>query len=399
METQKKETTYQKVFGFVFACMGPILPGMLGTGMVKVLLILATSFGLMDPAGSTYTILYSMADSFFHFLPVFLAWSAAVQLECSVPLFMTIGAAFCYPDLISLMGGAMETARMGTFLGMQCTYLFGIPVICTSYTSSVLPILLMSPIMKLVEGFADRVSPNLVKSFLKPMLFLLICFPIALIFIGPIGSLFGSVVTKVFLAMYNTVPWLTVGILSAIMPFMVITGMHMALLPVCLNNIATIGFDVIVLVTMFHSNIAQGAAALGVAARVKDTETKSNAIAVGISGIVAGITEPAMYGVNMVYGKPMAAACIGAAVGGLVSGLAEVKGYILGASPSVFSLISFIGGDPSASFGVMHGVVFGAIGGIVTVAVAFLLSFLTMKDIKPIKKSEIDGKSDAHENS
>ena len=383
MEDKKKETMYQKVFGFVFACMGPVLPGMLGTGMVKVLLIISTSFGIMDPAGSTYIILYSMADSFFHFLPVFLAWSAAVQLGCSVPLFMTIGAAFCYPDLISLMGGAMENVRMGTFLGMQCTYLFGVPVICTTYTSSVLPILLMAPIMKWMEGFADRVSPNLVKSFLKPMLFLLICFPIALVVVGPIGSLVGAVMTRVFLTMYNAVPWLTVGILSAFMPFMVMTGMHMALLPVCLNNIATLGFDVIVLVTMFHSNIAQGAAALGVAAKVKDTETKSNAIAAGISGIVAGITEPAMYGVNMVYGKPMAAACIGAGIGGLVSGLAEVKGYILGSAPSVFSLITFIGGDPSVSFGVMHGVVFGAVGGIVTVAVAFALSFLATKDSKP----------------
>ena len=382
-DKQKNESMFQKVFGFVFACMGPILSGMLGTGMVKVLLIISTSFGIMDPAGSTYIILYSMADSFFHFLPVFLAWSAAVQLECSVPLFMTIGAAFCYPDIVSLMGGAVEGARMGTFLGMQCTYLLGMPVICTSYTSSVLPILLMAPIMKWVEGFADRVSPNLVKSFLKPMLFLLICFPIALVVVGPIGSLVGSVVTRVFLSMYNAVPWLTVGILSAFMPFMVMTGMHMALLPVCLNNIATIGFDVIVLVTMFHSNIAQGAAALGVAAKVKDTETKSNAIAAGISGIVAGITEPAMYGVNMVYGKPMAAACIGAGIGGLISGIAEVKGYILGSAPSVFSLITFIGGDPSASFGVMHGVVFGAVGGIVTLAVAFALSFLATKDNKP----------------
>jgi len=383
-DKQKNESMFQKVFGFVFACMGPILPGMLGTGMVKVLLIISTSFGIMDPTGSTYVVLYSMADSFFYFLPVFLAWSAAVQLECSVPLFMTIGAAFCYPDIVSLMGGAMEGAGMGTFLGMQCTYLLGVPVICTSYTSSVLPILLMAPIMKWVEGFADRVSPNLVKSFLKPMLFLLICFPIALIVVGPIGSLVGAVVTRVFLAMYNTVPWLTVGILSAIMPFMVMTGMHMALLPVCLNNIATLGFDVIVLVTMFHSNIAQGAAALGVGAKVKDTETKSNAIAAGISGIVAGITEPAMYGVNMVYGKPMAAACIGAGIGGLVSGIAEVKGYILGSAPSVFSLITFIGGDPSASFGVMHGVVFGAVGGIVTVTVAFVLSFLATKDKKPL---------------
>ena len=108
MEDKKNESMFQKVFGFMFACMGPILPGMLGAGMVKVLLIIGTSFGIMD--------------------------SAAVQLECSVPLFVIIGAAFCYPDLVSLMGGAMEGAGMGTFLGMQCTYLLGVPVICTQFS-------------------------------------------------------------------------------------------------------------------------------------------------------------------------------------------------------------------------------------------------------------------------
>ena len=375
-EDKKQESRFQKIFGFVFACMGPILPGMIGTGMVKVLLILCTSFGIMDPAGSTYLILYGMADSFFHFLPVFLAWSAAVQLDGSIPLFVTIGAALCYPDLIALMGGQMENVQMGTIFGMPCTYLLGIPVICTTYTSSVLPILIMAPIMKWVEGFADRISPDLVKSFLKPMIFLLICFPVAIIAIGPIGSIFGTLLSKVFLAMYSAVPWLTVGILSAIMPFAVMTGMHMALLPICLNNIAALGFDVIVLVTFYHSNLAQGAAALGVAAQARGTEVRSNAIAAGISGIVAGISEPAMYGVNMVYGKPMIAACVGAGVGGLISGITDVRGYVLGSSPSIFSLLTFIGGDPSASFGVMHSVIFGAVAGAVTIVTAFILSYM-----------------------
>ncbi len=386
-ETKKEESRLKRVFSYVFAVIGPILPGMLGTGMVKVLLILCSSFGVLDPSGSTYRILFSLADSFFHFLPVFLAWSAAAHLGCSVPLFMTIGAALCYPDLISLMGESIDMAATGTFLGMPCTYLFGIPVICSTYTSSVLPILMMAPIMQRVEHFADRVSPEMVKSFLKPMLFLLICFPIAIIVIGPLGSIFGNLMSKVFLVMYDTVPWLTVGVLSAIMPFTVMAGMAMAFLPVCLNNIATLGFDVIVLVTMFHSNIAQGAAALGVAARTKNPETKSNAIAGGISAIVAGITEPALFGVNLVYGKPMIAACIGGGIGGLISGIAGVKGYVLGSSPSIFSPITFIGGDPSASFGVMHGAIFGAIGGAVTIVVTFVLSYVMMKDMKDTEEN------------
>ena len=131
---------FQKVFGFVFACMGPILPGMLGTGMVKVLLIISTSFGIMDPTGSTYVILYSMADSFFHFLPVFLAWSAAVQLECSIPLFMTIGAAFCYPDLVSPITfiGGDPSASFGVMHGGVFGAVGGIVTVAVAFALSFL---------------------------------------------------------------------------------------------------------------------------------------------------------------------------------------------------------------------------------------------------------------------
>ena len=140
MEDKKNESMFQKVFGFVFACMGPILPGMLGTGMVKVILILCTSFGIMDPAGSTYVILYSMADSFFHFLPVFLAWSAAVQLECSIPLFMTIGAAFCYPDLVSPITfiGGDPSASFGVMHGVVFGAVGGIVTVAVAFALSFL---------------------------------------------------------------------------------------------------------------------------------------------------------------------------------------------------------------------------------------------------------------------
>ena len=245
----------QRIMGFVAGCMTPLLPAMLGTGMVKVLLTLLTTFGLMSSTGPTYTFLYGMADSFFYFLPIFLAVQIAKKTNHTAPLFMVIGAMLCYPDIINLLGGAVEGAPMGTFLGMTCTYMFGVvPVISASYTSSVLPILLMTPVMCWAEDFADRVSPNVLKAFLKPMIFLLICTPVAFCVLGPIGNVLGNIMSGVFSGMYNAVPWLTVGILSALMPFIVMTGMHYALIPLCMNNMATLGYDVIVLVTMFCSS-------------------------------------------------------------------------------------------------------------------------------------------------
>ena len=366
----------QRLMGFVAGCLTPLLPAMLGTGMLKVVLTLCTTLGVLQTTSPTYTIFYSIADAFFYFLPLFLGWSIATKTGGSIPLFMAVGAMLCYPDLVSLMGGAVEGVQYGTFLGMQCTYLFGfLPVIDTSYTSSVVPMLLMTPVMKWAEDFADRVSPNVLKAFLKPLIFLIICTPCLMVVLGPLGGVIGNGLAAIFNTMYNAVPWLTVGILSALMPFIVMTGMHYALIPLFMNNIATLGWDVIVLVTMFCSNICQGGAAFGVAGKTKDVETRSEGIACGISATVAGVTEPAMYGINLRFGKPMIAAVIGAGVSGLLAGVTGVKGYSMGGSPSFLSLITFIGGDSP-----YRGVIWGAICGVLGLAISTVLAFILYND-------------------
>ena len=370
----------QRLFGFVSGCLTPMLPAMLGTGMVKVLLVLLTTLGLLKDTSPTYTIIYGMADSFFFFLPILLGWSIAKKTGHSVPLYMVIGAALVYPDLISLLGGGVEGVNYGTFLGQTCTYLFGfIPVVCASYSSSVLPMLLMTPVMSWAEDFADKVSPNVVKAFLKPMIFLLICTPVVFVALGPLGSILGSLLAAGMAALYNAVPWLTVGILSAAMPFIVMTGMHYALIPMCLNNMAILGYDVVVIVTMFCSNICQGAASLGAGMKSRDPDTRSEGLACAISAIVAGVTEPAMYGINMRFMKPMIGAVAGAGVAGLLAGITGVKGWTMGGSPSIMTLINFISTDPNAA-NPYSGVIWGAICGVLGMAIAFAVSYILFKD-------------------
>ena len=381
---KKEKFSIQGLFGYVAGCMTPLLPAMLGTGMLKVVLTICTTFFGMDSTGATYQMFYSLADAFFYFLPVFLGWSIAKKTGHSVPLFMGVGAALCYPDLVTIMAGSAELTY-GTFLGMGCTYIFGvIPVIETTYTSSVLPMLLMIPVMCWAEDFADKVSPTVLKSFLKPLLFFIICLPVCLIVLGPLGGVIGNALSSVFVVMYDTVPWLTVGVLSALMPFIVMTGMHYALIPLCVNNMATLGYDVIVAITMFASNLAQGGATFGVAAKTKNQETRSEGIACGISATVAGVTEPAMYGINFRYGKPMVAAVVGAGLSGLFCGITGVKGYTLGGSPSLFSLMTFIGGDEP-----MRGVYMGIVGAIISIGVSFALAFILFKDEKKDEDTDI----------
>ncbi len=381
-EVKKEGNAVQRLFGFIAGTMTPLLPAMLGTGMVKVLLTLFTTFGWMTDTSPTYIIFYGMADSFFYFLPIMLGWSIAKKMNASVPLFMVVGAMLVYPDVMSLLANGTELHPLGTFLGLPCTYIFGkIPVVQSTYSSSVLPMLLMAPIMKWAEDFADRVSPNVLKAFLKPMLFFLICTPIAFIVVGPLGNIIGNALAGAFSAAYNAVPWLTVAVLTGAMPFIVMTGMHYALIPLMMNNFATLGFDVIVLVTMFASNIAQGGAAFGVALRTKDTELKSEGIASGISATIAGVTEPAMYGINLRLGKPMVAAVIGATLSGLWNGITGVKGYTMGGSPSALSIIQFVD-TTGTSANPMRGVWMGAIGGLIALIVPLVLTMFLYKDKK-----------------
>ncbi len=363
----------QRLFGFISGCMTPLLPAMLGCGMMKVVLVLLTTFCGMGTESSTYIILNAMGDCFFAFLPLFLAYTIARKQGGNPVLYMVVGAAMLYPELVTLMAG--ESLELGTFLGMPCTYLFGIPVICATYTSSVLPMLLMAPVMKFMENFADRVSPNVLKSFLKPLIFTIVCVPVALYVLGPLGSVIGNALSTVFLTMYNTVPWLTIGVISALMPFIVMTGMHYALVPLAVNNLALTGFDALVLTTMFCSNLAQGGASFGVALKSKNTDTKSEGIACGISACVAGVTEPAMYGINMRYITPMVCAVIAAGVSGLFCGITGVVGYVMGGSPSLLTLICFIGGESP-----MRGVIFGAIGALISIGISFAFTFIAFKD-------------------
>jgi len=370
----------QRLFGFIAGCMTPLMPAMLGTSMLKVILALLTTFCGMSAESSTYTLVYSFADCFFMFLPIFMGVTIAKKMGGNPMLFMSVGAALCYPNLISLMSGS--ALELGTFLGMPCTYLFGLPVICATYTSSVLPMLLMAPVMKWAEDFADKVSPNMLKTFLKPLLFLIICIPSSLCVLGPLGNVAGNLMSGVFAAMYNASPWLTTSLIAALMPFIIMTGMHYALTPLWTQNIATLGYDVIVLVTMFCSNIAQGGASLGVAFKSKDEDIRSEGLACGVSAVVAGVTEPALYGVNMRHVTPMIGAVVASAISGLFCGLGGVRAYAMGGSPSFLTLVTFIGGENP-----MSGLIFGGIAGGISLVVACVLTFILYKDSKQVTAS------------
>ncbi|WP_143321998.1 beta-glucoside-specific PTS transporter subunit IIABC [Clostridium sp. HBUAS56010] len=355
-----KENIFSRLSGFVAGCMTPLLPAMLGCGMIKVVLILLTTFHLVDTTGSTYVILNAAGDAFFYFMPVLLAMTTAKRLGSNIYLAMVVGAFLIHPDI----GGLLSAGNASYF---------GLPVTSATYSSSVLPVLLIVPLMGYIERFADKICPSLVKVFLKPLIVIFISVPLALVVVGPIGSVLGNYLANGISLLYSKAGWLAIMLLSAGMPFIIMTGMHYALLPIATIGITSLGFDAVLVVTMFCSNLAQGAASLAVAVKNKNRDIKSTASAAGISAIIAGVTEPSMYGVTLKYKTPMVASVIGAGVAGFYAGITHVVAYSMGGSPSSLSLIQMIGGE---GFG---NVINGVITLVISLAVTFIMTLILYK--------------------
>lgn len=364
---KKEQNIVSRVFGFISSCMTPVLPAIVAGGMVKVLLTILTTFNIVGADTSTYQIFSILGDAPFYFLPFALAYSTAKKVNVNPVLAIAIVGVLLHPSLSQL------------YVDEQIVTLFGLPVTETTYSASVIPVLMIVLSMKYITQFAEKVSPDLIKVFFKPLLILLISAPLALIIIGPIGGIVGDLLAKVIEIIFFQVGWLGLAVTSALFPLLVMTGMHYAIIPVGLNVLAKTGMDVLAMV-FFCSNIAQGGASLAVALFSKDSKMRQTASAAGITAVLAGVTEPALYGVNLKLKKPLIAACIGGGLSGMFAGLVGLYAYTAVGSSGVFTLLSMISEDGFSMI----------IKGIATLSISFLSSFtLTAIMIKKNDKRDI----------
>ena len=257
--------------------------------------------------------------------------------------------------------------------GDSATYLFGvIPVVHGSYSASIIPAMLSTLLLKYVEKLVDRITPEWSKSFLKPLLIVMIVTPITLCAIAPLGLIIGNGLQSVINGIYGFAPWLAMMLFAGFMPFIVMTGMHWAFVPASMLGISGVGYDLMLLPAMLCSNTAQAGATFGAAFKTKDKEMKKMAFPAAVSALLAGVTEPAMYGVTLKLKKPMVAACISGGIGGLIVGILQVKSYAF-VTPSMTSLVQFISPDGGKNF--LYAVIIFA----VTLVLSFVLSFILTK--------------------
>lgn len=179
----------------------------------------------------------------------------------------------------------------------------GIPVRIVTYSSSVIPIILITFVLSYVEKFVAKITPPVIKFIAKPLLTILIMAPIAFVVVGPLGSIIGDGLVSVLLSIEKIAPWILPTVIGAFMPFLVMTGMHYSLLPAYVNSLTALGYETIIGPGNLPSNIAQGAAALCVAIKTKNKDFRQLAVSGGITALL-GVTEPALFGVNLRLKKP-----------------------------------------------------------------------------------------------
>ncbi len=337
----------------------PTIASLTGCGMLQALLALLVFLKVVDTSSQTYIILKLMGDAAFYFLPIILAVSAAKKFRCNEYLAAAVGGILIHPNFISLVNTAKETG--------EGLYFAGLPVNLASYASSVIPIILIAWFMSYIERGVEKIVPKSLRMILVPLLTLIVVGPAGILLIGPVGYIAGDYLAAFINWLNHTAPWLVPMLVGTFTPLMVMCGMHYGLIPLGVSMLASTGYDTVAGPGMLVSNIAQGAASLGVAFRAKNKELKSLASSVGITA-VCGITEPAMYGISLRYKKPLYAAMVGGGVGGLFLGIFGVGRYAQ-AAPGLLALPSYIGGDSLKIF------YLACIGSAIAFIVSFAVSF------------------------
>lgn len=353
-----------KIIDTITGIFTPILPAITAAGMMKAVLSLLNAFKLVKPQSQSYQVINFMADAAFYFLPILLANSAAKKFKANQYLAMMLGGMLLHPTFVTMVSTAKEA---GTSIGV-----FGLPISLASYSSSVLPIILGVWFMSYVEPIADKISPKAIKFFTKPLITALVTGIVLLVVIGPLGYIISDKIGLAIRTLESYASWVVPTIVGGLTPLLVMTGTHYGLIPIGINNRMTMGYDTIIYPGMLASNVSQGGAALAVALKTKNQEIRQLASSAGITA-VCGITEPALYGVNLRFKTPLYSAMIGGTVGGLFLGLFRVSNYS-GGSPGFLTLPSYIGGDSMMNF------VYACIGAVISVVVAFVTCLILYKD-------------------
>ena len=347
-----------KLIDLVSSIFIPALVVLVAGGIFKGIVAILQVMELVQAGSPTLNFLNAIADAPFYYLPIILGFSAVKKFGGNPYVGMALGGALVHPSVVGMLGNAFELQ----------TEFFSIPIKLIPYPSSVFPIILAAWFYSLLERNLNKIMHDSFKKFIAPLFGLIITVPLTFAVIGPVVSFLSDTVASGIIYVYQLNSVIASMILAALWQVMVVFGIHWGLVPFAMNNISVYQEDFMIPI-LFPAVFAQVGAVLAVMLRSKDPQVKTLASSSVLSGIF-GVTEPAIYGINLPLKRPFIIGCISAMIGGGIVGYYHSVIYSF-SFISIFSFLQLI--PPTGINEKFYAVVFGSL---ISFAVATLVTYL-----------------------
>ena len=372
---KEKQSPFNAFISIVTSVFTPFLGVLSACGIIKGVLALCSATHWLNPSGGTYNFLMAIGDAAFTFMPVILGYNAAKKFKLPEIEGIALGLILCYPEM-KFLGALKEAGQLN---------IFNIPVLwpAAGYLSSVIPIICAVAFAAWFEKLYKDYVPNAIKIFAVPLITLIVSSCVTFWAIGPISSLLSTALSSFFTMISSVSPILTGLLIGFFWQILVMFGLHWALVPLALMNFAAFqqgtGPGDTILVAMFGTTFAQTGAVIGIMLKTKDQKLKSLCPPAIISG-VAGVTEPAIYGVTLPKKAPFFRTCGIAAIAGATLCALGVVGTSM-AGMGVFGYTAYI--DANGGFGK---VVIAIIISILSLVAGVISELIFYKDTAPKAK-------------
>ena len=315
MKLIKKDSLWNRFFKTISGCIMPMLGPMIAGGIIKGILVILVTAGILTKTDGTYLVLYAAGDAILYFMPVIVGFTCGKVFDCNPYVTAVIGAAFLYPDLVS----AVSAEGGITFLK--------IPVAAASYTNTFLPIVLASFVASKLEKLAKKFIPSMLQLMLVPTFVLAVTVPLSWIVIGPVMNTVSSWLSKGVFGIFGMSPLLGGTLLGAFWQLVVLLGLHAAFIPILMNNLFSQGYDPVNAV-LGLTVWALAGVTLGYALKNKDPEKRGIGFG-SLASALCGVTEPAIYSIALPNFKLFVCTWIGGGISGGILGALGGKMYTM----------------------------------------------------------------------
>ena len=364
LDKPKEKLTAKGVFNAILnyasGSLTPLIPLIISAAMIRTVetLLGPGMLNVISAESDLYKVLDFTYNAGFYFLPIYLGYTASKKLNANPALGMFMGGILVAPELIEMANNGITSIKI-----------FGIPATVANYSQTIIPILLSVWVLSMVEKFFNKVIPATLRTIFSPFLTMLVMLPVSLCLLAPLGNWLGLFVGTALVGFGNKGGFIAVAVIAALWEFLVMSGMHLVLAVSMISVFMTLGYEGIISPAACCATFAAQGMALGVALRLKDKDEKALNFGYFVSGILGGVTEPALYGCGMKYKKPFIGMIIGAFAGGIYAGITKVVVFML-SSTNFLMVLGYIG---STTANLVNGIISCVITLVVSTVACYII--------------------------